>query len=297
MIVYPRRSRRAIGRLMAPYNDIDIYVEDITYVGVYERLINRALAGRAKVTKVIPLGPRDIVISAARDDDGVGGRPRLYIVDGDLDLIASIRQRSHKNLHRLRVYSVENLLFEQNALEAFCAFACPGKVTHDAVKEIDLDHIRDEINKKAYLYIVALAVARRLDLRDKAFSIHVVPLFDSKNGKFTHVNNEKLRTTLKELIKQIQEKTSVSAYKKAKREVLRSIEIKKLQGTEFFPGKALLWFLNERVGHAKGTSLQQKLVVSYLADHCNARAGFVVGQAIASVGACLWVVICCCYGW
>ena len=68
MITYSVKSRMAVGRLMRPYNDLDIYVEDSSYIGVYERMINNALNGLGSVSRVIPLGPSERVIEAAKDD-------------------------------------------------------------------------------------------------------------------------------------------------------------------------------------------------------------------------------------
>ena len=67
MIALSLKSRRAYGVLYRAYNDIDIYVEDSIYLGVYERIVNRILGGKAKISKVIPLGPRNIVVAASED--------------------------------------------------------------------------------------------------------------------------------------------------------------------------------------------------------------------------------------
>jgi hypothetical protein len=57
-------------------------------------------------------------------------------------------------------------------------------------------------------------------------------------------------------------------YRDAKNMVWKIIRKKNLSGLRFFPGKSLLWYLNERSGHANGASVQQKVMVSYLAEHC-----------------------------
>jgi hypothetical protein len=262
---------------MTPYNDIDVFVEDKTYVGVYEKLINRALAGRARVQKVIPLGPRKDVLDAAMNDNVARGRPRLYIVDGDLDLIAHFRQRRARHLYRLRVYSLENLLLESKALEAYCGFACPSRTADDACKAVDLEFFLQQIEQLASIYIVTLAIARRLDLRDGAFGMDIKAIFALKDGKHSHVDRRRLFSKLRILIKRIIELKSLGEFRSAKKDVLAAIDLRRFNGIDYIPGKMLLWYLNERVGGAKGASLQQSVIASYLADHCTlARDGLLV---------------------
>ena len=269
MISYSKRSRLAIANLMAPYNDIDVYVEDVTYVGLYERIINRALRGRAKVQKVIPLGAKQDVLTAAFNDNEAGGRPRLYIVDGDLDLIANLRHRRAAHLHRLKVYSVENLLFEERALDAYCAFACPGMSAEQAARAIDLELILEELEQKASWYFVALAIARRLDLRDNAFSIDIKSIFALEDGKYTRVDAVKLKARLRAMVRRAQELSSPREYRAAKADILAGIARRSLKGIDYVAGKSMLWYLNERAGHAKGQSLNQRIIASYLAEHCS----------------------------
>ncbi|MBB3892373.1 hypothetical protein GGQ61_003106 [Phenylobacterium haematophilum] len=269
MMKYSGNARRAYGRLMQAYNDIDVYVEDATYVGIYERVINRALRGQASVKRIIPLGPREKVLEAAMNDNTIGGRPRLYIVDGDLDLISQLRHKKSPHLHRLKVYSLENLLLEESALNAYCAFACPGKSLEAARDQINLKHVLIDLEIMISLYVVALGVARRLDLRDAAFSIDFKDLFDVEGGKHIRVNRQKLFTKTNEVIRRIIVLTSRTAYREAKTDVMRTIERRGLSGIDYVPGKAALWYINERAGHAKGLSLGQRAVASYLADHCS----------------------------
>lgn len=268
MIEYSKRSRRAVARLMAAYNDIDIYVEDSTYVGLYERLVNKALGGRAKVQKVIALGAKQDVLQAANNDNNPEGRPRLYIVDGDLDLIAHLRNRRAMHLHRLRVYSLENLLFEERCIEAYCAFSCPALTREEALSRVDIPLIMSQFNAKLNNLVIALAVARRLDLRDNAFRLDFRDLFEVSRGKYAKISDELLSSRLVAVIRRIKELKSLKDYRSAKADVIAGIRKKGLRGIDYVPGKSMLWYLNERVGLASGQSHNPKAVASYLADHC-----------------------------
>lgn len=282
---YPVRAGKAIGRLMSPYNDIDIYVEDISYVGLYERLINKSLRGKAKVSKVIPLGGRRNVELEAKNDNGNGGKPRIYIVDGDLDVAAKYKMRSPPMLHRLKVYSIENVLLERKALESYLTFSCPTKSSDDAVKAVDLPSVESEIENGLSLYILALAVARRLDLRDDAFKMRAQSLFEMENGKAKAINPKLLNSAVFDVISKIKQLTNIKKYRKTKEDVKRIIKTKNLTGMHYCPGKVMLWFLNERVGGTGGMSLQQRAVASYLADHCTLSLDAGLGRRLRRLAA------------
>lgn len=269
MIEYSRSARRAVALLMRPYNDIDIYVEDRTFVGVYEKIVNNCLNGSARVTKVIPLGPRDVVIAAASADDGADRRPKLYIVDGDLDVISSMRGRRIDRLHRLRVYSLENLVFEPGSLEAYCALVCPMLEAVEAIDALQLGKMERIIERVSRTYIAALAVARRLKLRGNEFAFDYKSVFVKSSGFRTALDQKRLRAKTVGVINAIKKQAGEEKYRKAKVLVFKSIRAKGLKGVEYFPGKGLLWHLNERSGLAGGLSLQQKVIVSYLAQRCS----------------------------
>jgi hypothetical protein len=178
------RARAAYSRLYQKYNDIDIFVEDSTYTGVYEKIINRILSGKAKVARVTPLGPRNVVEEAARSDSGPHNRPRLYIVDGDLDILSRGKNDKVKNLYRLKVYSLENLLIDNEAIKKYCKFSCPGIDELTCSIKCDVDGLFEEMQKYLLSYIAALAIARRLDLNGGISSInpHSVSKFSSGRG-------------------------------------------------------------------------------------------------------------------
>lgn len=268
MIQYSIASRPAIARLMRPYNDIDIFVEDKTYVGVYEKIVTRILSGRARVTKVIPLGPRDHVLASALADRESTGRPRLYIIDSDLDLIAFSRQPRAPHLYRLNAYSFENILLRPEALEDYCQFTSPDKTRIDSIDAVDLNEIVSHINSYGSLYISIIAVARRLKIRDSAFSIDFKSIMKKKNGKYICIDTRKFREKIFSMARRIRSLVGSRKYLSAKKHVTSRIQSLALDGLRFFPGKSIIWHLNEKVGAIGGLSLTQKAIVSYLADRC-----------------------------
>lgn len=116
MIGFSLHARRAIAYLFRPYNDIDVYVEDVVSRAMYEILLGRALEGKAQVKRVIPLGDRYQVIAAATADTTADGRRRIYIIDGDLELVLNRAGPAVPRLFRLHVYAAENLVLTETSV-------------------------------------------------------------------------------------------------------------------------------------------------------------------------------------
>lgn len=117
MLRFSSQSMRAYAALYRPYNEIDIYVEDRTLVGLYERLFNTFASGRATISAVIPLKNKQAVIEEARKLSHDLSRKRFFLIDGDFDWAVGKRRRVPK-LYMLKCYSVENLAWESGAIYA-----------------------------------------------------------------------------------------------------------------------------------------------------------------------------------
>ncbi|WP_421729886.1 DUF4435 domain-containing protein [Brevundimonas sp.] len=266
---YGKSSRLAIARLMRPYNDIDIFVEDSRLCGAYERLISRALGDLGKVQKVIPLGTREDVVRAASNDNNNSGRPRLYIVDGDLDLIAKRSMPSSPHLFRLNVYSVENLLFEKDSAVRLARFAMPGASPATADAALDWDDLVESLDRHASRYFLALGIARRLKLRGGVFAFQPASIAVTINNKNIGVDPYKCRIRTFEVIKAIRASVTSNRYRLAKAAVIKNVSTKKLSGVQFVAGKNFhFMFLIARLAGAGNVGLSPTAVASYLADYC-----------------------------
>ena len=115
-VVYPAKSAPAIGFLKSSLNDIEIFVEDSASPNMWCRLLKKYLPDHIRLDSVTPLGGRKNVLDACKADQGIDGRKKLYIIDGDLDLIQGRRKPNLKHLYRLRAYCVENYLLSENAI-------------------------------------------------------------------------------------------------------------------------------------------------------------------------------------
>lgn len=126
MIRYSPSSARAIGYLKRFYNDIEVYVEDTASPNMHLLICRRILGPRIRLSSVTPLGGKEHVLEACRRDQADATRKRLYVVDGDFDLILGLRKPRLKYLYRLRAYCIENLLLSETAIEAACLQSSPN---------------------------------------------------------------------------------------------------------------------------------------------------------------------------
>jgi Protein of unknown function (DUF4435) len=115
---WPVGALKAMPSFFSKWNDIDVYVEDTADHAktLYTEIVNRALAGKAKIAQVFPLGDRKKVIDGCAGDKRKGGRPRVYLVDADLDLISGIPAPAIPRLYRHEVYALEGYLVCEAAL-------------------------------------------------------------------------------------------------------------------------------------------------------------------------------------
>ena len=110
-------ARKAKALFYHKFNDVDIYVED-TGLGakkLYEIVFGRVFEGRYRVAEIFPLGGRQAVIDKCKGDSLDSERPRVYVIDGDLELMIGVKARKDKRLVVLSRYCIENYLVDELA--------------------------------------------------------------------------------------------------------------------------------------------------------------------------------------
>jgi hypothetical protein len=116
MLAYSPDSEPSRAFLLRAYNDLEIYVEDVASQNMYVRLFNRMLDGLGTISNVFPLHDRSRVIAACQADRGGSLPKRLYVIDGDFDLLLGNSPPVLGRLYRLSVYCSENLLLSERAV-------------------------------------------------------------------------------------------------------------------------------------------------------------------------------------
>ena len=164
MISYSKRALRGLAYIFRPYNDIDIYVEDTKDYGVYEILINRILHGNATVKRIFPLGGREAVIQACRDNQYNDERNTIYIIDGDFYKFHNeIPEGKLENLYQLNVYCMENLLFCREAIHAVSYENLVNMRKENINDYIDFDTLLNHLVLKLLPLFIIYAIAFKLD--------------------------------------------------------------------------------------------------------------------------------------
>lgn len=106
-----------IGVFFRHKNTIDVFVEDNYDEEFYKALLNRIFDRTGhKINKLLPLGCKTNVIEACRTDQASRPQKRVYIVDGDLELINDENNHKLNFLHVHDRYCIENYLLEENPL-------------------------------------------------------------------------------------------------------------------------------------------------------------------------------------
>ncbi|WP_433861242.1 DUF4435 domain-containing protein [Pseudomonas thivervalensis] len=116
-------TRRSSGKFAASvfyegYNDFDIYIEDTAegYPKIFSFVLSRLLPATVTLEKIFPLGDRGQVVEAARRETRQNNpRSSVYIVDGDLYLLAGETVQLPPNVIVLPRYCIENFLIDEQA--------------------------------------------------------------------------------------------------------------------------------------------------------------------------------------
>lgn len=110
-------AKKAKSVFFEDTNTIDIYIEDtaIGYKKIFKTILNRLLGEKFLINNVFPLGGRLSVISQWEEDKNKRNRPRIYIIDGDLNLLLEERVCA-PGLYILPFYCIENIFLCEESL-------------------------------------------------------------------------------------------------------------------------------------------------------------------------------------
>jgi hypothetical protein len=96
-------------------NDVDVFIEDSNDEEFYKALLHRLTDGK-RIKKIISCKCKTELIKACEADQTDRDRKRIYLTDGDLDLILDANRKDLKYLHVLDKYCIENFLVEEEGL-------------------------------------------------------------------------------------------------------------------------------------------------------------------------------------
>lgn len=106
-----------IGLFFRYKNNVDVFIEDSYDEEFYLTLVNRVFEQTGhKVNKLISLGCKTNVLAACNSDQAKRDVLRVYIVDGDLELITDNNDKNLKHLFVLEKYCIENYLIHKESI-------------------------------------------------------------------------------------------------------------------------------------------------------------------------------------
>jgi len=119
MITFKSRAKYIAARFFNYRNEIDIFTEDnLNTKEFYKILFHRLLGNKIIINDVFPIGCKTEVVNEYNNfirNSRPQKRKKIFIVDGDLDLIYHGNLPNQKNFFVLDVYCIENYLIDENA--------------------------------------------------------------------------------------------------------------------------------------------------------------------------------------
>lgn len=104
------------------YNDINIFVEDEYKEYIYENIFQRMFNYEIKISKILPMKGKPGVEKAFREYGcEYDGKPTVYLVDGDFDLVMGKEMIENPNYIYLEKYNIESYYIDEKAILKYMA--------------------------------------------------------------------------------------------------------------------------------------------------------------------------------
>ncbi|MBN7122638.1 hypothetical protein BSU01_13105 [Erwinia billingiae] len=176
-------AKKARSVFFEERNTIDIYIEDtaLGYTKIYKCLLNRLLGDKFLINDVFPLGGKSAVTYSWQTDENKRNRPRLYIVDGDIDLINGERECG-KGLYTLPYYCIENTFICENSIIEIMVEEDPEKESDELRVEFDFNDWETKNSKLLMDLFVTYALVRKFKPTIPNVNYQVSKLVSSNTG-------------------------------------------------------------------------------------------------------------------
>ena len=179
---YPASAARALGLLKSHNNDIEFYVEDTSTPNLWLKLLRKYVPNNIRLNDVNVLGSREAVVQACKRDQEIDGRRKLYIIDGDMDLLTGKQKPRIKHLYRLRRYCVENYLLDEEALVSALTTINSRIAENKARQQIDLSGWLQRNRDCLERLFVCYAVTYEMNKAIKTVGFSIYCLFKGKRN-------------------------------------------------------------------------------------------------------------------
>lgn len=254
---------RAASVFYQSVNDIDVYIEDTAfgYKKIFLVLIQRLLSGRGGVSQVFPLGGRLKVIEEAKKHERTGGRPSVFIVDGDLFLLSGEREVVPQEVVVLPRYCIENLILDPNAIVDVLDDEDSESRHEELSARLGFDAWRLEMEECFRELFVLFAISHHLELGIKSVSVGYQEFID-RNGT-QKIDENRVQDFLNNFKLEIFNKISVEEYERVRLLVEGNIDEVKCFASTYISGKdflmPLLFLKMKKVVRIKSDNLNLKI--------------------------------------
>jgi hypothetical protein len=243
MARYSVSAAKALGFLKRPYNDVEIYVEDMTCHYMYVLFFRRILPAPTRLVSVNQIGDRRSVIQACRRDQINDGRKRIYIIDGDFDHYHNKKRPRIKHLYRLRAYCVENLIFHEIAAIAVAARADTNTPENVITRQLDFTRWNEEITRKLMPLFIVYSIAEAFGSGVPTVSFAVERLLVGRD-----LSQERIRQRMAEVARDVCRARGFPAYKQMRQSIQRNLGRARIPADHLISGKSyLLPLLHKRL--------------------------------------------------
>jgi len=199
------KGKKAKSLFFTQFNDIDIYVEDKSKGTrkLYREIFTRAMAGRYRIETVFPLGNKLTVLKQCEEDQQIGGRLRLYIVDADLDLLNGSNPKELKRLFVLNRYCIENYLVDEQAIVSVINEEDLEKQAPEIKSEFDFGYWVRSNEHELFELFVLYALAKKVCPEFPTVSYSVSKLVSSNHGIVDFAKVEERKNEVKKSLLEI----------------------------------------------------------------------------------------------
>ncbi len=223
-------AKKAKPVFFRAWNDIDIYIEDtgIPTKKLFKELLSRCCAGKYRVAEVFPLGGRNAVIDACTNDQTPDGRPRVYIVDGDLDLINGTIPKLNR-LFSLPVYCIENFLIDESAIIEILYEEHPSKEKDNLKKEMDFDGWLESVNEPLIDLFIDYALCKSIIPTRETVQYKIKNLVSSGDGS---IDNSKVIRRCKDIEESLITSIGQDELLRRKLQLVSSLKIREIYNSK-----------------------------------------------------------------
>lgn len=217
-------AKKAKSVFFEESNTIDIYIEDtaIGYKKIFKTILNRILGEKFLINNVYPLGGRGAVVSQWENDKNKRNRPRLYIIDGDLNLILEGRN-CQPGLYTLPFYCIENIFLCEDSLINVMTEEDPEREEDELRKLFNFNGWVEANNELLLRLFVTYALAKKHTPTLPSVSFGVSKLIIDNSG---FVDETKVNSRIAELDSAITEVIGLEQLSIQRKQILDRIGFK-----------------------------------------------------------------------